>query len=56
MAEGVNKASPKKAKKQPSPPKYRDPASGKTWTGHGKRPGWFVQAVESGVKAEDMAV
>ncbi len=22
-------------------PKYRDPASGKTWSGRGKRPKWF---------------
>jgi DNA-binding protein H-NS len=53
---GGNKAASKKQKKQPSPPKYRDPATGKTWTGHGKRPGWFVQAIESGAKAEEMAV
>lgn len=24
-----------------APPKYRDPNSGKTWSGHGKRPNWF---------------
>lgn len=23
-------------------PKYRDPKSGKTWTGHGKPPGWIA--------------
>ncbi len=23
-------------------PKYRDPASGKTWSGKGKRPRWFA--------------
>ncbi len=22
-------------------PKYRDPETGKTWSGRGKRPGWF---------------
>jgi len=22
-------------------PKYRDPATGKTWTGHGRPPGWL---------------
>lgn len=27
--------------KIPSAPKYRDPATGKTWSGKGKRPGWF---------------
>jgi DNA-binding protein H-NS len=26
----------------PKPPKYRDPATGKTWNGHGKRPFWLV--------------
>jgi DNA-binding protein H-NS len=46
----------KRAKKPPAPAKYRDNATGKTWTGHGKRPAWFVQAIESGMKAEEMAV
>lgn len=23
--------------------KYRDPATGKTWTGRGRRPAWFVE-------------
>lgn len=35
--------------------KYRDPASGKTWTGNGKRPGWFVAAIESGASPESLA-
>lgn len=26
--------------------KYRDPASGKTWTGHGKPPGWIAGAAD----------
>lgn len=33
--------------------KYRDP-SGKTWTGRGRRPGWFVAGLAAGKKAEDM--
>lgn len=37
-------------------PRYRDKDSGNTWTGHGRRPSWFVKAIESGMKAEDMAV
>lgn len=36
--------------------KYKDPATGKTWTGVGKRPGWFVAAVESGVDPQSLAV
>ena len=34
----------------------KDKETGKTWTGHGKRPGWFVKATEGGTKAEEMAV
>ena len=45
-----------KAKKSPSPARYRDKETGKTWTGHGMRPGWFRRAVEGGIKPEDMAI
>ena len=50
------KAAPKNVKKSPAPAKYMDKENGKTWTGHGKRPGWFVKAIEGGMKAEEMAV
>ncbi len=30
------------AVKEPVPPKYRDPATGKTWTGRGKPPKWIA--------------
>lgn len=33
--------------------KYRDDA-GNSWTGHGRRPQWFVAALASGKKAEDL--
>ena len=52
-AAGRRKAKPKKVA---SPAKYKDKESSKTWTGHGKRPGWFVKAIEGGMKAEEMAV
>jgi DNA-binding protein H-NS len=45
-----------KPAKAPSPPKYKDPETGKTWTGHGKRPDWFVRAIEGGRKAEELVV
>jgi DNA-binding protein H-NS len=32
------------AKKPVGAPKYRDPASGKTWTGHGRAPAWIAGA------------
>ena len=31
-------------------PKYCDPVSGKTWTGHGKAPAWIAAAVKKGKK------
>ncbi|MEN9417179.1 MAG: hypothetical protein RI988_799 [Pseudomonadota bacterium] len=38
-----------------SPIKYRD-EQGHTWTGRGKRPGWFKQALAEGRTAESMLV
>ena len=35
--------------------KYKDEA-GHSWTGHGKRPGWFKAALEAGKTAEDLLV
>ncbi len=35
--------------------KYRDGA-GHEWTGHGRRPQWFIDALAAGKKPEDMAV
>jgi DNA-binding protein H-NS len=46
------KAAPKK---RSSAPKYTDGA-GKTWTGTGKRPGWYVEGLASGKSAEDMLI
>jgi DNA-binding protein H-NS len=34
--------------------KYRDPESGATWTGKGRRPGWFVAALSAGKTAEQL--
>jgi DNA-binding protein H-NS len=36
-------------------PKYLDPVSGKTWNGHGKRPGWIVAAQDKG-KLDDLLI
>lgn len=43
------------AKKEPGQPKYQDD-SGKTWTGRGKRPAWFVQALADGKSPEDLLI
>jgi DNA-binding protein H-NS len=37
-------------------PKYRDPKSGKTWTGKGTKPQWYKDAIASGVKEEDLLI
>lgn len=37
------------------PVRYRD-ANGNTWTGRGKRPAWFVAAIENGQTPEDFLV
>jgi DNA-binding protein H-NS len=43
------------AMKNPLPPKYQDPVSGKTWSGKGKAPGWIVEATKKG-KREDFLI
>ncbi|HET6631903.1 MAG TPA: H-NS histone family protein [Rhodanobacteraceae bacterium] len=38
-------------------PKYRDPADpGRTWSGRGKRPNWFKEAVAKGKKEKDLLI
>lgn len=43
------------AKPSSRPIKYADDV-GNTWVGHGKRPTWFVRALESGKQPEDLLV
>jgi len=45
----------KVAKKVPTPPKYADGA-GNTWTGNGKRPRWFLAAIEGGKTPKDLEI
>lgn len=37
-------------------PKYRDPASGKTWTGRGKTPAWLAAQVAAGRGKQDFQI
>lgn len=37
-------------------PKYRNPATGETWTGRGLKPKWMAAAIESGKKLGDFAI
>ncbi|MHB1271693.1 MAG: H-NS histone family protein [Rhodanobacter sp.] len=48
-----------KAKRTSSPvaPKYRNPANpAQTWSGRGKRPHWFNDALKAGKKEKDLAI
>ena len=39
--EALLNGAPEPVKRAPAEPKYRDPATGNTWCGRGKRPGWM---------------
>lgn len=48
-----------KAKRTGTPvaPKYRNPANtAQTWSGRGKRPHWFNDALKAGKKEKDLAI
>ena len=46
-----------KPKRTPVAPKYRHPENpALTWSGRGRKPQWFVVALEAGKTAEDMAI
>ena len=36
--------------------KYRDPATGSTWTGRGLKPKWLTAALEAGKSPQDFAI
>ncbi|MEO7853312.1 MAG: H-NS histone family protein [Rubrivivax sp.] len=42
------------APKSKSPIRYRDD-HGNSWTGHGQRPRWFKEAIDSGMTREELA-
>lgn len=53
-AGGVKRAASHKAR---LPAKYVNPKNSKqTWSGHGKRPQWFVAATKGGVKPESLQI
>lgn len=44
-------------KRSPAVAKYANPSdSSETWSGRGRKPRWFVAALTSGKKAEQMAI
>ena len=52
LAEGKSKA-----KRMPATPKYRHPENpALTWSGRGRKPQWFTEALAAGKSAEDLAI
>ena len=51
----ATKTRKKAGKKSAGVIRYRDDA-GNAWTGHGKRPKWFLAALEAGKKPESLEV
>lgn len=46
-----------KAKRAPTTPKYRHPENpALTWSGRGRKPQWFVEAMAAGKKVEELAI
>lgn len=53
----TSKPKPKTAKKRQAKPKYRNPEdASQTWSGQGRRPGWYVAAIEAGKTQADLAI
>lgn len=48
----------RKAEDKPlSPPKYRNPEDpAQTWTGRGRKPGWFNEALANGASPEELEI
>jgi DNA-binding protein H-NS len=62
-ADIVGKASPAPRNSAPAgasgrkvAPKYRNPATGETWTGRGLQPNWLKTALASGKQLSDFAI
>jgi len=49
-------AAPKSTEGRKVAAKYRDPASGQTWTGRGLKPKWLQAQLETGKQLEDFLI
>jgi len=55
LAELTGAATPRK--RSPSTAKYANPAnSADTWSGRGRKPRWFIEALAKGKRPDDMAI
>lgn len=56
LSDLIDAASTSKQRSQAAP-KYANPKnSDQTWSGRGRKPSWFIEAVASGKSPEDLAV
>ena len=47
----------RKSRKAPVPAKYRNPNNpGQTWSGRGRQPAWFKEAVDKGKSTESLEI
>jgi DNA-binding protein H-NS len=54
---GEGRARSSGSKGRPVPAKYRNPDQpGQTWSGRGKKPRWFLAALDAGRKEADLAI
>ncbi len=57
LSELSDVAKPKGPDRSKSAPKYRNPDNpSQTWTGRGRKPAWFLQAVERGVDISELEI
>lgn len=52
----TRKAKTPQDKRSAVAPKYKDPISGKTWTGRGKTPAWLAANIAAGRKKQDYLI
>jgi DNA-binding protein H-NS len=55
LAELTGKKMPKK--RSPAEPKYANPANkAEVWSGRGRKPGWYIAALDRGLQPADLAI
>lgn len=52
----ANRTTQRSTNKRPIPPKYRDNATGQTWSGRGRTPRWLTAAEEQGRHRDDFLI
>ena len=57
LSELIGTVKPTKSGRTRAAPKYRHPENPSlTWSGRGRKPAWFTEALEQGMKQEDLLI